>query len=559
MLYRTGGFGLVLLTAAVLAAAQTAKLPDTPIDVAKLTAHVKEISSDAYEGREPGTRAEPKVVDYLTKQLIAAGVAPGGDPDGTGGRKWTQAVTLVKSQARGPITASIALAGSTIALKQGDQIAIRSTELPTAHVNIRNAPVVFLGYGVSAPERRWDDFKGIDVRNKILVVLINDPDFEADLGKRFDGKAMTYYGRWTYKFEEAARRGAAGVLIVHETEPASYGWATVKNSNTEAIMDIVRDRPADVHPQLEAWIQRDVAVDLFRRAGLNFDAEKRKAQAQTFKPIALGNATLTVDYAVTQTKLTSSNVVGLLKGTGHPDEVVMYSAHWDHLGVGAPDAKGDRIYNGARDNGTGVASVLELARVFGKAPRTDRSVAFMFVTAEEQGLLGSEYYAQHPLFPLETTVGVYNIDMLAVTGPARDISAEGEGKVSLQDDLAAAAQREGRRFSPDPRPQAGNFYRSDHFPFAKAGVPSISLTSGEDLYNGGKALGSKAEDEFTDRKYHQPADEWSPGWDMRGIAIDIGLLYDLGREMASSRRWPEWKTDSEFKAVRDRTKAARQP
>jgi Zn-dependent M28 family amino/carboxypeptidase len=556
-MHRSSVFLTVLLTAAVAAAQPSPKLPATPIDVARLTAHVKELSADAYEGRGPGTRAEQKVVDYLSKQLAASGIRPGGDADGRGGRKWTQAVTLIKSEAGGSITASIAVAGSTIPLNQGDQIAIRATQLPTAHVTIRNAPILFLGYGVSAPERGWDDFKGVDVRNKILVVLINDPDFEADLGKRFDGKAMTYYGRWTYKFEEAARRGAAGVLVVHETAPASYGWATVKNSNTGPIMDIVRDRPADTHPRLEAWIQRAVAVDLFKRAGLDFEAEKKKAQSQSFKPVPLGNATLTVDYAVKQTKLNSSNVVGILEGTGHPDEVVIYSAHWDHLGIGAPDATGDRIYNGARDNGTGIASVLELARVFGREPKTDRSVVFLFVTAEEQGLLGTEYYAGHPLYPLATTVADFNLDALSVAGPARDVAVAGDGKLSLQDDLGAAAQKEGRRLSPDPRPEAGEFYRSDHFPFAKVGVPAISVSSGQDLYTGGVAAGKKAEDEYNDTHYHQPSDEWSAAWDMRGIAIDVGLVHDLGRALATSRRWPDWKAESEFKATRDKTKSAR--
>jgi Zn-dependent M28 family amino/carboxypeptidase len=556
-MHRSSVFLTVLLTAAVAAAQPSPKLPATPIDVARLTAHVKELSADAYEGRGPGTRAEQKVVDYLSKQLAASGIRPGGDADGRGGRKWTQAVTLIKSEAGGSITASIAVAGSTIPLNQGDQIAIRATQLPTAHVTIRNAPILFLGYGVSAPERGWDDFKGVDVRNKILVVLINDPDFEADLGKRFDGKAMTYYGRWTYKFEEAARRGAAGVLVVHETAPASYGWATVKNSNTGPIMDIVRDRPADTHPRLEAWIQRAVAVDLFKRAGLDFEAEKKKAQSQSFKPVPLGNATLTVDYAVKQTKLNSSNVVGILEGTGHPDEVVIYSAHWDHLGIGAPDATGDRIYNGARDNGTGIASVLELARVFGREPKTDRSVVFLFVTAEEQGLLGTEYYAGHPLYPLATTVADFNLDALSVAGPARDVAVAGDGKLSLQDDLGAAAQKEGRRLSPDPRPEAGEFYRSDHFPFAKVGVPAISVSSGQDLYTGGVAAGKKAEDEYNDKHYHQPSDEWSAAWDMRGIAIDVGLVHDLGRALATSRRWPDWKAESEFKATRDKTKSAR--
>ena len=550
---------LVIVSAAVVTlAAQTAPtLPATPIQVDRLTAHIKEVSSDAYEGRGPGTRAEQKVVDYLSKQLAAAGVQPGGDPDGRGGRKWTQAVTLLRSEISGTMTASVSVAGGTVPLKQGEQIAVRSSLLPGSRVSIKNAPIVFLGYGVNAPERRWDDFKGVDVRNKILVVLINDPDFEADLGKRFDGKAMTYYGRWTYKFEEAARRGAAGVLVVHESAPASYGWATVKNSNTGPIMDIVRDRPADTHPQLEAWIQRDVAVDLFKRAGLNFDAEKKKAQAQTFQPVPLGNATLSVEYAVNQTKLTSSNVAGILKGTGHPDEVVINSAHWDHLGIGGPDAKGDRIYNGARDNGVGIASVLELARVYGRAPRTDRSVVFMFVTAEEQGLLGSEYYARHPLYPLETTVAAYNIDALAVDGPAKDVGVSGEGKISLQDELGAAAQKQGRRLSADPRPEAGEFFRSDHFPFAKVGVPSISIASGQDLYAGGTAIGKKDEDDYNDNRYHQPGDEYASTWDLRGVAIDVGLVYEIGRDLANSRRWPEWHADSEFKALRDKTRSAR--
>ena len=549
---------VVLIAAAATTAAQGAlRLPATPIQVDRLAAHIREVSSDAYEGRGPGTRAEQRVVDYLTKQLAAAAVQPGGDPDGKGGRKWTQAVTLIKSEAAGPVNASFAINGATVALKQGEQIAVRSTQLPTSRVGIKNAPIVFLGYGVSAPERRWDDFKGLDVRNKILVVLINDPDFEADLGKRFDGKAMTYYGRWTYKFEEAARRGAAGVLIVHETMPASYGWATVKNSFTAETMDIVRDQPTDTHPLLEAWVQRDVAVDLFRRAGLNFEAEKKKAQAMSFKPVPLGNATLSVEYLVKQSRVTSNNVAGLLKGTGHPDEAVIYSAHWDHLGIGVPDEKGDRIYNGARDNGTGIASVLELARVYGRAPKTDRSVLFMFVTAEEQNLLGTEYYAQHPLYPLEKTVAVYNIDDLAVAGAAKDVGLAGNGKITLQDDLGAAAQRQGRRLSPDPRPEAGEFYRSDHFPFAKAGVPAISLSSGQDLYVGGPAAGKKAEDEYNDKRYHQPGDEYSPTWDLRGMAIDVGLIYELGRGLASSRRWPEWKADSEFRATRDKTRAAR--
>jgi Zn-dependent M28 family amino/carboxypeptidase len=323
------------------------------------------------------------------------------------------------------------------------------------------------------------------------------------------------------------------------------------------MFDIVRDKPTENHPPVEAWIQRAVAADLFKRAGLDFEAEKKKAQSDAFKPVPLGDATFTLDYAVKQARVVSKNVVGILTGKGHPNETVIYSAHWDHLGVGQPDARGDRIYNGARDNALGVASVLELARVFGKAPRTDRSVVFLFVTVEERGLLGSEYYARHPLYPLETTVGVYNIDAPATWGPARDVAVSGEGKVSLQDELGAAAKAQGRRLSPDPRPEAGSFFRSDHFSFAKVGVPAISLESGEDLYQGGAKAGKAATDEYDDKRYHQPADEWSSNWDLRGVAVDVGIAYQLGRDLASSRRWPEWHKDSEFKTIRDKTASSR--
>jgi Zn-dependent M28 family amino/carboxypeptidase len=533
------------------------KLPDTPVDANKITEHVKVLASDDYQGRGPATAAEQKTVDYISKQLVAAGIQPGGDRDARGARGWTQDVVLLQSDVDGALTSSVRIRGATVPLKQAEQISVRSSLLPAKHVSVKDAPVVFVGYGVSAPERKWDDFKGLDLRNKIAVVLINDPDFEANLGGRFDGKAMTYYGRWTYKFEEAARRGATGVLVVHETAPASYGWDTVKNSNTNTMFDIVRDKPTDVHPPVEAWIQRSVAVDLFKRAGLDFEAEKKKAQSDAFKPVPLGDATFSLDYGVKQARVVSKNVVGLLPGKTYPNDTVIYSAHWDHLGVGQPDARGDRIYNGARDNALGVASILEVARVFGKAPRTDRSVVFLFVTVEERGLLGSEYYARHPVYPLETTAGVYNVDAPATWGPARDVALSGEGKVSLQDDLGAAARAQGRRLSPDPRPEAGSFFRSDHFSFAKVGVPAISLESGEDLYQGGAKAGKAAFDAYEDKQYHQPADQWSSNWDLRGVAVDLGLAYQLGRDLASSRRWPEWHKDSEFKGIRDKSALAR--
>ncbi len=552
MIRRTVASLLALGLAAGGAYAQPAgsdRPPPTPIDPARLSAVDRALSTDAMEGRGPATAAEPKVIDFIVAKMKAAGLQPGGEHGG-----WTQDVPLARFEVEGPVRLSLSAAGKRQSLTQGQE-AVVQTLVPTRHVSIADAPLVFCGYGVHAPELGWDDFKGVDLHGKIAVVLINDPDFEAQPGQpvfgKFGGKAMTYYGRWTYKYEEAARQGALGMLIVHETAPASYGWNTVKNSNGNAQFDIVRDDPTKSHALLQGWIQRDLAVDMFRRAGLDFDAQKKLAQTAGFRPVALKGESFSADYAVNSSKIVSHNILGMLKGAQRPQETVFYTAHWDHLGVGAPDAKGDRIYNGAIDNADGVASILELARVYARAPRTARSVVFMSVTAEEKGLLGSEYYASHPLYPLAKTAGVFNIDALDTAGPARDITISGDSKVTLQDDLAAAAKREGRFFTPDPTPEAGHFYRSDHFPFAKRGVPAISIGSGQDLYQGGVAAGKAWQENYVKTRYHQPADEWSADMDWRGAAIDLGLIYDLGRSLANSDRWPGWKPGSEFKAARD--------
>ncbi len=531
--------------------AAAAALPATPVDPARLSAHVKVLSDDIFEGRGPATPAEGKVIDYVVKQMKAAGLSPGGSNGG-----WTQDVPLARFEVTGPVKMSLTAGGATQALTQ-TQEAVVQTLVPVAHVSIKDAPMVFVGYGVKAPEVGWDDFKGVDLKGKIAVVLINDPDFETPTAGKFGGKAMTYYGRWTYKYEEAARQGAIGMLIVHETDPASYGWNTVKNSNSGVKFDIVRDDPGKSHPLLQGWMQRDLAVDLFRKSGLDFVAQKKRAQTEGFTPVELKGATFSADYDVKSSKIVSHNIAGKLVGKGHPNEVVLYSAHWDHLGIGAPDAKGDKIYNGAIDNADGVAAVLELARVYAHAPRTDRTIVFMSVTAEEQGLLGTEYYASNPLYPLAKTVAMLNTDALTADGPARDISVSGDSKGELQDMLAAAAQKEGRRFTPDQEPGAGHFYRSDHFPMSKRGVPALSIESGMDLYTGGVAAGRKGKEDYVEHRYHQPADQWSPSWDMRGQAIDVGLIYKLGRQLANSRQWPEWKPGSEFKAARDASASER--
>ena len=522
---------------------------DTPVDPARLSAHVKTLASDAFEGRAPGTPGEQKTVAYLTEQMQAAGLQPGGDLQ-NGTRVWTQDVPLARFSFDGPLDITVAAEGQRQTLAQGRDIAVRAAATNVDRVQVKDAPLVFLGYGVTAPERKWDDYQGIDMHGKIAIVLVNDPDFETGAGL-FGGRAMTYYGRWTYKYEEAARHGALGVLIVHETEPASYGWATVENSNTNAIFDILRADPRQTHVDVEAWIQRDVAVRLFRQAGLDFQQLKKQAQANTFRAVPLKSATFSASYRVTRATVVSKNVAGVLPGAMHPEQTLIYSAHWDHLGVGAPDATGDRIFNGAADNASGVAAVLELARLFSAAPKPARSVLFLALTAEEQGLLGSEYYATHPLYPLETTVAALNMDHLGLYGPTRDFTTSGQN--TLVDELAAAGAKQGRTLSPDPKPEAGSFFRSDHFPLSKAGLPAVSLGPGDDLVKGGKERGVALREAFNAKQYHQPKDEWSEKLDFTGEAEDVTLLYEAGRSLADSTRWPEWKAGSEFKALRDQS------
>jgi Zn-dependent M28 family amino/carboxypeptidase len=369
---------------------------------------------------------------------------------------------------------------------------------------------------------------------------------------------MTYYGRWTYKYEEAARRGAAGALVIHETEAASYGWPTVKNSNTGEMFDVRRADPLAAHVPVEGWIQRDVAGDLFKRAGLDFEALKNRAHTREFNPVILPATRISIEFAVKQQQVTSKNVMAVLPGDEYPDEWVLYTAHWDHLGV-IPDPKGgDIIYNGALDNAAGCAQVLEIARTFAKARHTKRSLGFLFVTAEEKGLLGSEYYATNPLYPLAKTVAVLNTDApRSAAGPMKDFSTAGDVPSTLQDQLIEAGGRFGWSYSPDPRPEAGSFYRSDHFSFAKRGVPAISYKSGQDLKNGGVDAGKAWAEAYNDKRYHQPDDEIGDDWRSDGIAADGALLYVLGRQLADSHRWPEWKPSAEFKAVRDASAAER--
>ena len=537
------------LTSTLLASAAIAA-PAPRFDIARVSQDVKTLSSDTFEGRGVDTPAEKKVIEYVSGQMKAAGLQPGGP-----GGRWTQDVPLLKSDIVGEPKLTLNLGGAAKPLTQGAEIAVRAATNGQKAIDLKGAQLVFAGYGVKAPERGWDDFKGADLKGKIMVVFVNDPDFEGGEGD-FGGKTMTYYGRWTYKYEEGARQGAAGVLVIHEDKPASYGWNTVKNSNTNTMFDIVRANPAAEHPPIEGWIQRDLAAELFKSAGLDFDAMKKAAQKKDFKPVTL-SATLDASYAMKTETIISHNIIGRLPGKTHPNETVIYSAHWDHLGIGLPDAKGDRIYNGAQDNAAGVASLIELARAFGKAPRTDRSIVFLAVTAEEKGLLGSEYYGANPVYPLATTAGMINMDNIFGQGASKTYTISGVAKLGLLDMLISEGNKLGRSYVPDPKTETGGFYRSDHFSMAKVGVPALSFKPGIDLVNGGEARGRALADAYTKDKYHQPADEWSADWDLSSVGPDLTLLYNTGRALADSRAWPEWSADSEFKAKRDETKAQR--
>ncbi len=531
-----------LLAACATVAAPGASAPDS-FDAARLSEHVRILADDSFQGRGIATPAEAMVVAYLSEQYAAAGFEPGGTNGG-----WTQDVSLNRFTASN-IAADIKVGGETIALNQGEQITI-STRLPGDHVAITDAPLVFVGYGITAPERDWDDFKGMDVRGKVIVVLVNDADFEEPALNTFNGRAMTYYGRWTYKYEEAARQGAAGIIIVHETAPASYGWTTVQNSWSGPQFDIVRANAAAERTGMEAWIQRDVAVDLFRRAGVDFETVKAQARRRDFQPVELTGARFNASFDVATSRVTTRNVLARLPGTTYPDETILYTGHWDHIGVGTPDANGDAIFNGAVDNATGTAGLLEMARLWGAGPRPERSIVMISFTAEESGLLGSEFYAANPVYPLATTVAGFNMDAMNVYGRVSELGIIGYGQSDLDERLGALAMAQGRTVAPDTNPAAGSYFRSDHFPLAKRGVP-MAYSHGSGAFRDAPFEARiAARDEYGARRYHQADDEWSPDWDLRGQIEDLEVMYQAGRALANSRDWPAWKPGSEFGPAR---------
>ena len=560
-LFRSALTALALTIAATPAYAQHA----SPISAQRLSDMTRELASDAYAGRAPGGPGEQKTVDFIVAQFKDIGLTPAGDNGG-----WTQTVPLWRYQTQPDGTYTLSVNGLAKALHEQTDLRIE-TQRPVASVSIRAAPLVFVGYGVTAPERDWDDFKGVDVRGKMLLILINDPDFEAGPGEPVAGKfggraavegggrAATFYGRWVYKYEEALRRGAIGALIIHETAGAAYGWSTVIAGNNETY-DVVRKSPVKDKLLLQGWIQRDLTVELFRNADLDFEAEKIRARRADFRPIELKTATFSADYSNTFTRLESRNVIAALPGAKRPDETVLYAAHWDAYGIGSPDTTGATIRPGAVDDAVGVAGVIETARAFKAGPTPDRTILFAAWTAEERGLLGSEFYAQRAEPALAKMVANYTFDVLQTAGPARDVILVGAGQNELETGLAAVAARHGRTITPDAKPERALFYRADHFSLAKRGVPVMlfmGMGGGADLVDGGRAAGDAWVEAYTARCYHQTCDRWEPTQNYQGAADDVTLAYEAGLALANSTRWPDWNDSSEFKPVRARTAAAR--
>jgi Zn-dependent M28 family amino/carboxypeptidase len=545
----------LLLLPLLAACAQTgtregaaARMAPPQISQATLATVTQILSSDEYEGRAPTTPGEEKTVRLISERFRAAGLQPGNKGS------WFQEVPLVETTAT-PTALRITGGNAPLTFQYRTDMVANSYQVQP-RIALENSDIVFVGYGINAPERGWNDYEGVDVRGKTVVILVNDPDWQTkELKGSFNGRAMTYYGRWTYKYEEAARQGAAAALIVHETEPASYGWNVVQSSWTGPQYNM--DDPNNHMDQSKVigWITRDAAGRLFAGSGLDFGQLSQAAKQKGFRAVPLkSKASVSLTQAIKRQK--SRNVVGLLPGTSRPNEYVIYTAHWDHLGRCDADMTGDDICNGALDNATGTAGLIALAEAHVKAGRPERSIIFLAVTAEESGLLGSRYYGENPIFPHAQTVGGINMDGLNVMGNTRDLIVIGRGKSELEDYFNRAARDMQLTVKNEPTPEAGYYYRSDHFSLAKFGVPMLYAEGGEDLVNGGIAAGSAAAADYRANRYHQPSDEYDPRWDWSGAIRDLQIYYRIGRELAEGDAWPNWYQGDEFRGIRDRSRGA---
>jgi Zn-dependent M28 family amino/carboxypeptidase len=514
--------------------AQDIKVSYNSINTEQLIKHTKVLASDAFGGRAPSSEGERLTLEYLTEQFKAIGFEPGN------GDSFLQEVPLVSIEASSDMT--LAIGGKNY--QHGTDMVMGSSRI-MAQSQLKNSELVFVGYGVNAPEYNWNDYKDLDVKGKTVVMLVNDPGFATQDPALFTGNAMTYYGRWTYKYEEASRQGAAGAIIIHETAPASYGWSVVKNSWTGPQFSFQREDLNKDRVAVEGWINSDVAEELFAKAGLDFSDMKRLAAQGGFN-IDMGELDASITVNNTIKKSISYNFIATLPGKKAANEHILYSAHWDHLGTDLTKS-GDQIYNGAHDNATGTAALIEVAEAFSKLPqRLDRSVTFLAVTAEEQGLLGSKFYAANPIIPAAKTVANINMDALNVNGKSKDVAVYGLGQSELDNYLTAAAVKQNRIISGDPRPAAGIYYRSDHFAFANIGIPALYAKGGKMPADEATAKLREKLNPIIAKCYHGLCDEYRDDWDLTGAVEDMQLFFEIGYQLSDEGVWPKWSKSSEF-------------
>lgn len=522
---------------------------DTSADIvpADLAARTRELADDKYEGRGPGTVAGEAAAQWIADEMKRIGLQPG--PDGS----YFQTVEMVAQTVdKAASSLTVSAGGKTLALALGPDAVYGTKRQDKTEVSVTDSEMIFVGYGVVAPELGWNDYAGLDVRGKTVVMFVNDPGFITDDASLFNGRAMTYYGRWTYKFEEAARQGAAAVLLIHETKPAAYGWDVVEGSWSGEQADLVRADAGASRAVLEGWITLDRATEIMTAAGLDINALRTAANKRGFRAQPIPGAKLSAVIRQSVDRRQSRNVIGVIPGTERPDEHVLFTAHWDHLGNDKTAMPGvDAIYNGAVDNATGVSAVLEIAEKLAAGPRPARSISFLAVTLEESGLLGSAYFADYPLIPLKRIVGGVNIDAINPIGRTKDMIVIGAGASQLEDRLKALLTDAGRVIRPDPVPENGYFYRSDHISLSKKGVPMLYVDGGIDALEGGEAKGIGATEAYTRVTYHSPSDEFREDWDFAGMAEDAGTIATLALDLAQSSDWPEWYKGNEFKAIRE--------
>lgn len=536
-----------LLLTLVLCVASAQALEPPHFDQARIRAAVRALSSDAFAGRAPGSAGEQRTIDYIAAQFRRYGLQPANHGS------FFQDVPMVQITADPDTALDVSGADAPLRFKYGSDVIV-TTPRPLASVSLTDSPLVFVGYGIVAPEYQWNDYAGIDVKGKTVVMLVNDPGYATEDPALFHGKAMTYYGRWTYKYEEATRQGAAGVLLVHDTGSAGYPWEVVRNSWTGPNDELP---PGDAYQlQIHGWLSHEAAERLFAAAGQKLAALSAAATRRDFRPVELKlNASMTLHNAVHS--IVSHNVAAIARGSRHPEQVVVYTAHWDHFGTkSGPDGK-PQIFHGAVDNGTGIAGLLELARTFSSSkPAPARSVMFIATTSEEQGLLGSAYYASHPLFPLADTVANLNMDVMDTYGATRDLTVRGQFMSTLDDDLRQTVQSLGLKLLPDADPAKGYYFRADHFEFAKVGVPALSIYQGTDYAGHPAGWGMVQQQAYTDLRYHKPLDTYDASWDLAGMQQQLQVLYLTGRQLAEDDTWPTWYTDSPFRAAREAQRIA---